>query len=186
MSDSRHDQPHDPQPREPADLGELYVRYATKLCRVVGSRVNTSDANLDDACGYAWTQLIATRPRHDAIFAWLVTVATREAWRLDRLARRAAGTADDLAAEAVEDPAAQAQPEDRLDLDEVLDILRTIHPRKRRMLALHATGHTYAEIARHYGISAARARELVYRARLQLRDRVDRAAGGGGTKPRRR
>ena len=186
MSATRHNEPHVPEPRRgPAPVShELYDEHAAKLLRVVSSRVATSDANIDDACSFAWTQLIARGPEHDSIFAWLVTVATREAWRQHRVERRQAGDGDELVpVEAVASPTADAHAEDRLLLEEAVQALKTIHPRKRRMLVLHATGFTYDEIAREYGVSVERARELVYRARLQLRDRLGR---GEGANPRRR
>ena len=186
MSTTRHNEPQVPEPRRgPAPVAhELYDEHAPKLLRVVSARVATSDANIDDACSFAWAQLIATGPERDSIFAWLVTVATREAWRLHRLERRQAGDGDELIPiEAVVSPTADAHAEDRVQLDEVVDALKTIHPRKRRMLVLHAAGFTYEEIGREYGVSTERARELVYRARLQLRDRLGR---GEGANPRRR
>ena len=51
--------------------------------------VNTSQANIEDACMFAWVQLL----RHeideiDAAYSWLTTVAIREAVKLDRADRR--------------------------------------------------------------------------------------------------
>lgn len=191
MSATHHNRPQSPDPRRrPTPVEhELYDEHAVQLRRAVRSKVDTSDANLDDACSFAWTQLIATPPRLESAFAWLVTVATREAWRLDRFARQHPADGDDLAIEALESPTANAHAEDRVHLAEVVEGLKTIHPRKRRMLLLHAAGFTYQEIAGDYGVSIERARELVYRARLQLRDRVDRgngAPGGEGVNRRRR
>lgn len=191
MSATRHNQRQspDPRPRPTPVEHELYDEHAVQLRRVVRSRVDTSEANLDDACSFAWMQLIVTPPRLESAFVWLVTVATREAWRLDRFERQHPADGDDLAIEALESPTANADAEDRVHLAEVVEGLKTIHPRKRRMLLLHGAGFTYQEIAQEYGVSIERARELVYRARLQLRDRVDRgngAPGGEGAKRRRR
>jgi len=33
---------------------DLYAEHATRLRRLVGSRVTTSDPNLEDACSFAW------------------------------------------------------------------------------------------------------------------------------------
>jgi len=70
----------------------------------------------------------------------------------------------------MESPAASTAAADRIALGEVL---RTIHPRKRRMLLLHAAGFTCEEIAAEYEISVERARMLVYKARLQVRARTE-------------
>ena len=64
--------------------------------------------------------------------------------------------------------------EGRLAHEETLEALTAIHPRKRGMLVMHALGFTHAEIAAEHGISPQRARELVYRARLQLAKLVGR------------
>jgi DNA-directed RNA polymerase specialized sigma24 family protein len=50
------------------------------------------------------------------------------------------------------------------------------------MLLQHAAGYTVEEIAAEHGISRQRARELIYRARLQLNQRL----GRGGVDPRER
>jgi hypothetical protein len=46
--------------------------------------VKTSDANVDDACSFAWMQLIRRQPTRATVLAWLTTVAIPEAIRLDR------------------------------------------------------------------------------------------------------
>lgn len=152
---------------------DLYAEHAIKLRRFVGGRVTTSDANLDDACGFAWMQLVEVRPSRGAsIFSWLATVAIREAWRLHRLERRDARDGDEVILDEMESPAASTAA-DRIALGQVAEVLRTIHPRKRRMLLLHAAGFTCDEIAAEYEISVERARMLVYKARLQVRARTE-------------
>src|SRR3954466_8460332 len=79
--------PGDPD-REPArprgDEERLYITHANRLRRTVTANVNTSAANIEDACSFAWVQLVAKDPRRDTVFGWLTTVAIREAIRLDR------------------------------------------------------------------------------------------------------
>lgn len=173
MSDTSHN-----DPRPGFDLAAtqhaLYAELAITLRHFVGGRVGTSDANLDDACGFAWTQLVATSPSiGESIFAWLAQVAIREAWRLHRLDLRETSRGDDAVVDAIESKLADAEPAERVDLAEVAEVIATIHPRKRRMLLLHATGFSLAEIAEEYGISVERARQLVWRARRQVRERID-------------
>jgi RNA polymerase sigma factor (sigma-70 family) len=173
MSNTGHNDPSLPESGlSPA--GDLYVAHAKKLRRLVGGQVSTSDANLDDACSFAWTQLVAIRPgRRGSIFAWLATVAIREAWRLHRLERRDGHDGDEVTLDAMESPTAGSASAAGIGADQVMEALRTIHPRKRRMLVLHAAGFTYQEIAKEYGVSVERARALVYTARLQIRDRTE-------------
>ena len=97
---------------------------------------------------------------------------TREAWRLHAgCARDAHG--DDLAA--LTDARRDTAHRDGIDRDELLDTLAALerlHPRRREMLLLQVAGFSAAEIAARNGITAARARELIYKARLQLANRT--------------
>ena len=71
------------------DESELYAEHHDRLIRTVQKRVSTSPANIEDACSYAWFQLMRTDPgRGFPVLAWLTTVAVREAIRLDRRDRR--------------------------------------------------------------------------------------------------
>jgi RNA polymerase sigma factor (sigma-70 family) len=174
MSDTRHNQPNPPERRQrsQADDAQLYAKYAEKLRRLVGATVSTSDANRDDACSFAWTQLIVTQPeRGESIFGWLAKVALREAWRLHRSERRDLRDEDDVILDAIPGPSDAAG---HAELDALGEALRTIHHRRRRMLLLYAAGFSCREIASVYGITEERARMLVYRARLQLRERCGR------------
>jgi DNA-directed RNA polymerase specialized sigma24 family protein len=70
---------------------ELFAEHATELRAAVRAAVHTSEANVDDACAFAWLQLVRYQPQRDgngAVFPWLLTAATREAVKLDRRARR--------------------------------------------------------------------------------------------------
>lgn len=92
----------------------------------------------------------------------------REAWRLQaRCARDAHG--DDLAALA--NARRDTVHRDGINRDELLDSLDRLHPRRREMLLLQAAGFSATEIATRNDITAARARELIYKARLQLANR---------------
>ncbi len=179
---SRPDTNDCPTGASPAgDETRLLIAHANRLRRAVRHTVNTSVANLDDACAFAWAQLVACQPRRETVFSWLVTVATREAIRLDKRDRRWTDVGDHVIAEV----AAEPLTEDRALLLDVVDALDTVHPRRRRMLLMHAVGFTSDEIAAEYRINPSRARGLVYKARLQLREvagdvaRADADPSGG-------
>ena len=78
-----------PTVRFRGDEGELFARYHSTLCARVARWVNTSSANVDDACAIAWLQLVRCQPRRESVLPWLTTIAIREAVRLDRAHRRA-------------------------------------------------------------------------------------------------
>ena len=82
---------------------ELFARYARRLRAVVSRSVQASRANIDDACGFAWLQLVRRRPPAAVAFAWLCTTAVREAVKFDRRMSRTVGLdhAFDLAADPV-------------------------------------------------------------------------------------
>lgn len=178
MSSNRHEPPTGRRgsaaPAKHDLLGDeerLYAAHADKLRRVVGAAVHTSEANIEDACSFAWLQLLCHRPRRESVFAWLATVATRKAWQLHwQCARDAHG--DDLAA--LTDAPRDTAHRDGIDRDELLAALAALerlHPRRREMLLLQDAGFSATEIATRNDITAARARELIYKARLQLANR---------------
>jgi DNA-directed RNA polymerase specialized sigma24 family protein len=124
------------------DEAELFALYHVTLRARVARWVNTSSANLDDACAIAWLQLLRCQPKRETILSWLTTVAIREAVRIDRAARRTSYVdTDDLSNESVADPELQR---DALD---ALDALAGLPERQRQLAALQASGFTYDEIA---------------------------------------
>ncbi|MGH3262908.1 MAG: RNA polymerase sigma factor, partial [Trebonia sp.] len=95
------------------DETELYARHAAALARIVIGRVSTSRANVEDACAYAWMQMLRHQPARETLLAWLVTTATREAIRLTRRDGR----------EARLDDACDEIPEPAATIDEHLELL---------------------------------------------------------------
>jgi DNA-directed RNA polymerase specialized sigma24 family protein len=153
-------------PVQRGDEKELYEAWASRLLRSVASCVNTSDANVQDACSIAWIQLLRCQPRRETALAWLVTVAKREAIRLDRAER--AHDSGGLEVDWMPDP--HSATHGREALADTLGLVERLHPRRRAMLMEHACSYTLDEIAARHGISRARACALVYKARVQLAD----------------
>lgn len=141
---------HRPEPQQ-GDEGALFAEHADRLRAVVAGVVNTSAAVIEDACAFAWAQLLHHQPRRKTVFSWLVTVARREALRLDRIERR--GVTLDTGAghrpdEAQVEPAVPSNVDQAHDVIEALDYVSELLPeRKRRIYTLFALGYTYAEIA---------------------------------------
>src|SRR3954447_22384882 len=163
--------------REPArprgDEERLYIAHANRLRRTVAANVNTSPANIEDACSFAWLQLVVKNPLRETVFGWLVKVAIREAIRLDRR-DRGITSIEDAPDHVLATRSADADATERVLIAEVIDELVGIHPRKRAMLVMHTAGFTSAEIAAAHDIHPSRARALIYQARLQLRARMGR------------
>ena len=131
-----------PQQRR-GDEADLYHHLHASLEHAVRVRVRGPAATVEDACAFAWEQLLRSQPeRSDRLFHWLVTVAVREGWRLARIERRHAAVGTELAACAPEEREFAA----RLRALEALDALAAVRPAERRLLYLHAAGYSYREI----------------------------------------
>ena len=147
------------------DEARLYEQYASRLERIVGSQVNSSDVVIEEACAAAWLILLRSQPRRESAWSWLKVVAIREAWRLDRQQRRtlplevldAAPTTDGGIHQHAEFHAELARLE------------RDLGERKRRILMLSAIGFTYDEIAEITGDSRRTVERQLFRARRLAR-----------------
>jgi DNA-directed RNA polymerase specialized sigma24 family protein len=130
---------HRPHPR--GDEGELFSRFNAPLERAVRARVYGPAATVEDACAFAWEQLLRTQPdRGEGLFGWLVTVATREGWRLVRIERRTAllvlgDTAD-----------GDGGLSGHIRAVELLEALAALPPVQRRLLVRRAAGYSYREL----------------------------------------
>ena len=161
-----------PAPR--GDEADLFLSFHQELLSKVGYRVNSSREIIDDACAYAWAQLLRFQPDRDRNWrAWLVTTAEREAWRLhagvvDHISTSFPefGTDDDW----VRAPADLRDVQgDRMALREALDVLAKVPERRRRAKALHVIGMSYEEIGDVLGISFTAANRLITEANAIIR-----------------
>ncbi len=117
---------------------ELFNEHATHLHAAVRARVHTTPVNVEDACAFAWLQLIRREPRRATAFGWLCTTAIREAAKLHRAATRTVGL--DEVADAATDP--------RYDVDWRLELISAgqqvrharLRPREARLVGLRAAG----------------------------------------------
>ena len=101
--------------------------------------------NVEDACGFAWLQLVRRRPPTVVAFAWLCTTAIREAVKLHR--RSAETVALDEVAEVPGAP--HHQPENRLELIAAGQDVRAaqLRPREARLLGLRVAGYSREQMA---------------------------------------
>jgi hypothetical protein len=70
------------------DETALFAELHPKLARQVGRLVRTSEENVQDACSFAFLQLLRYEPSRESAFSWLLTVAVREAVKLGQRGRR--------------------------------------------------------------------------------------------------
>ena len=132
------------QPQPHGDEAELYSRLHAPLERAVCARVRGPAASVEDACSFAWEQLLRSQPeRGERLFGWLLTVAVHEGWRLVRIERRA-GAGGPAGLERI--PAPERELENRARALEALQALAGLRPAEKRLLALRAAGFSYREI----------------------------------------
>ncbi|MCW2995580.1 MAG: hypothetical protein JWQ18_3075 [Conexibacter sp.] len=157
---------HIPQPRMlRGDEADLYRNHSAALRAAVRHFVHTNDEVVDDACSFAWLQLMRHQPNRDTIFAWLRTVAIREAWRIaERDARER--TLEHLP---LEDEPRRGDLSRETEARDALRALASLPPRERTYLAFLITGHSYNEIARHHRVTRTAVNRHIARGRRHLR-----------------
>ena len=137
------------------EIAAFYARYASRLQRIVSTKVNAPAQTIEDACQNAWATLLR---REDVTLdergaAWLATVAVHEGWRLMRRGEVPAGAMRLAAADEGELPEPEA-PEPAVDVQVLARIehvqrvaaLRKLKDNERRALYLKALGYSYNEI----------------------------------------
>jgi RNA polymerase sigma factor (sigma-70 family) len=138
---------------QPLDIANLYRALGRRLERIVGSGVPAPDV-VDDACQFAWTQLVSRRDRvsHESALTWLTTTAVREAFRLIQRSERELSR--DALLEALGECALFGMA---TGADEWFETrgrllgLAGLPARQQRLLWLRAMGFSYAEMAAHEG-----------------------------------
>jgi RNA polymerase sigma factor (sigma-70 family) len=140
--------------RQHQELAAYYAEEAPSLRRAVAAAVTAPPTLVDDACSYAWTQLV--RRGGDiqlgtGAYWWLYRVATREAWRLAADHRRLhpVGMAGEVAALMRDDDGDRTFA--AAEYHDAMSSLERVPERQRRLILLCAAGFTYAEVARITG-----------------------------------
>lgn len=161
------------------DEAALFRTYHEALERAVAGRVITSAANIEDACSFAWSQLLRYQPRRDTAFAWLRIVAIREAIRLDRRSRAIASldepvpSATDWSTADHGTPLVERLPApdatQRAEAIQALERIAALPQRRRRVFAAHVAGLSYDEIAAREGLSYTAVNKQMTKARNAIR-----------------
>lgn len=147
------------------DEAQLFAQHEVPLRCAVRHAVNAPGAVIDDACSFAWLQLLRRQPDRTTVFAWLRTVAIREAWRLAAVERRDAPL--ELVPPSREPRATSVERSH--DARAALTELAALPRRQRRYLTLFVSGCSYDEIARHHGTTRTNVNKHLAAARRRLR-----------------
>jgi len=128
------------------DEEALFRCYNDRLLRAVASVADAPHAVVEDACAFAWLQLVRRQPRRDTAYPWLRQVAVREAWRLARRERRDAHL-EEVSGD-IDEPWAPVDTLTAVEARAALAVLAELPDRQRRYLTLLIAGYRYADIAR--------------------------------------
>jgi DNA-directed RNA polymerase specialized sigma24 family protein len=73
---------------ERGDEAALFLEHQRFLLRVTTRRLGGSQDVAEEACAFAWLQLLRCQPDREAVVGWLRVVARNEGLRLLRISRR--------------------------------------------------------------------------------------------------
>lgn len=162
-------------------LAEFFAANHRRLARRVGYFAHGAGGTaVDDACAFAWLQLVRrTDINLDSDgYSWLSAVAIHEAWRLAR-AHRAEQPAglfwpeSEQAGELPEPPGLVADPLDRAIAAELhrtrVDNLAVLKPHELQALGLQALGYRYHELMALTGTSYTAVNRRITEGRARLR-----------------
>ncbi len=160
-----------------SDDAQLFAAFNAELHRTVRKCVNTSTANIEDACADAWLALLRYRPeQRRTLRGWLVVVAIREAVKRDRFDRRLRtlvefGERENASVEVVADvvPSLQVSDEARHEANDALARVAQLDERDRQVFVLHVAGYSYDEIAELTGATRTAVDRYLRRARCHVR-----------------
>jgi RNA polymerase sigma factor (sigma-70 family) len=146
---------------------QLFERHAAAVRVTVARAVRTSSANVEDACAFAWLQLLRYRPARESAFAWLCTTAIREAVKLDHRAKRTVSLEVDELPSLVDR---------RQELDRRIDVLFSresiaaarLRPRESRLVGLRVCGYDRSSMAELTGESKRTVDRQLVRAQRKL------------------
>ena len=134
-------------------IAAMHREHARQLERWVERRARASPETIEDACSFAWLQLLThtcidlDAPTWRAL-GWLMQTATREAWRLEARRRRD-GLLDHVALErelGLREQTAHGADE-IVAQRERLELIAQIPERPRRFLLRLALGYGYRELS---------------------------------------
>ncbi|MGH2868398.1 MAG: RNA polymerase sigma factor [Solirubrobacteraceae bacterium] len=156
-------------------IAALYLAQQPRLQRQVATLVNTTPENVEDACMFAWMQLLTRQLEEPTtVGSWLLTVARREAIKLDQRARRSHALANEVEPT---DPVNRIGAVERHVDTAAVIAAAGLSARGQRLVALQAAGLSYTEIAERSGDSVRTVERQLLRARRKLREARSRPGG---------
>jgi RNA polymerase sigma factor (sigma-70 family) len=163
-------------PSRPAPRGDeetLYRTHHDRLLDLVARDVTARRQVIEDACAYAWAELLARQPERTSIVGWLRVVARHEAIRLAQIDRSTVPlscvAADGLPACAWSTGRPTTTYDQRQAALDALAALAGVPDRKRTFLTLKVAGYSYDEIAEQLGTTWRTVNRQLVQARRDVR-----------------
>lgn len=164
-------------PMPHGDEEALYRAHHKRLLRLIARDVPARPQVIEDACGFAWAELLARQPERTSIVGWLRIVARREAIRLaqcDRLTvLMSAIDPDGLTDHGRSTTCRRATVSDHAEALDALALLASLPERKRTFLTAKIAGYSYDEIASELDVSWLTVNRQLVRARAAVREACD-------------
>lgn len=170
-----------PIPPGRGDEAALFLEHQRFLLRVTARRFGGSQELAEDACAFAWLQLLRCQPDREAVVGWLRVVARNEGLRLLRISRREPFLEDRRCRRS--DPAsgepldwqellpAPADTELAAEARTLLVALAGLRWHQRTVLTLQLAGYSYKEIAERLGKTYTWVNRHLTEGRAELRRR---------------
>jgi RNA polymerase sigma factor (sigma-70 family) len=170
-----------PVPPGRGDEAALFLEHQRFLLRVTARRFGGSQALAEDACAFAWLQLLRCQPDREAVVGWLRVVARNEGLRLLRISHREPFLEDKPHPRC---DAASGEPLDWQELvpacedtelaveaRELLRGLAGLRWHQRTVLTLQLAGYSYKEISERLGKTYTWVNRHLTEGRAELRRR---------------
>jgi RNA polymerase sigma factor (sigma-70 family) len=156
---------------------------AERLLRVVRRAIGGHLDVTEDACSFAWLQLLRTQPERDSIFPWLCTVAINEARRLLKGQARHAEFDKEAAGSASLPGGKGPNLQLTVEVREAFEHIAGLTAQQVRIFSLHVAGLSYDEICEATGYSWTQVNRHMGRARSGLRARRRGRHPSSGARP---
>jgi RNA polymerase sigma factor (sigma-70 family) len=160
------------------DEEALYRAHHTRLLWLIARDVGARPQVIEDACAYAWAELLARQPERTSIVGWLRVVARHEAIRLARsdrpLVSMSAADPDRMPDRTWSTTVPRRSADQQADALEALCALASLSERRRTFLAAKVAGYSYDEIAAELGVSWRTVNRQLVRARAAVREARER------------
>jgi RNA polymerase sigma factor (sigma-70 family) len=172
------------RPAQRGDEAELFERNAERLLRVVRRAIGGRHDVAEDACSFAWLQLLRTQPERESIFSWLCIVAIREARRILKGQARHAYFEENPPEPTPSHLDKAADLQLTLEAREALELIAAeLSQQKVRIFSMHVAGLSYEEICAATGYSRTQVNRHMVRSRARLRERRKEKQGPDCERP---